>query len=77
MTPILNEDFRDFLEALLQENARFLVVGAYALAVHGVPWATGDIDVWLEPDETNAERVWRALQTFVRPSPRSASPRRT
>lgn len=67
MNTVLNDDFRDFLAALLHENVRFLVVGAYALAVHGVPRATGDIDVWLEPDPDNAERAWRALQTFGAP----------
>ncbi len=64
---VLNHDFRDFLAALLSEDVRFLVVGAYALAVHGVPRATGDIDVWLEPEPENAERAWRALQTFGAP----------
>jgi len=66
-TQVLNEDFRDFLEALLQEEARFLLVGAYALAVHGVPRATGDMDVWIEPDQPNSERVWQALQAFGAP----------
>lgn len=68
MSGVLNEDFKDFLEALLREGARFLVVGAYALAVHGVPRATGDIDIWLESSEENAERVWRALQSFGAPT---------
>jgi hypothetical protein len=38
----VNEDFRDLLAALLADKARFLVVGAHAMAVHGVPRATGD-----------------------------------
>jgi hypothetical protein len=46
---------------------RFLVVGAHALAVHGVPRATGDLDLWVEPTPTNAARVWRALATFGAP----------
>jgi hypothetical protein len=40
----VNEDFTDLLAALLQADARFLVVGAYVLAVHGTPRATGDLD---------------------------------
>ena len=45
------------LAALLASGARFLVVGAHALAVHGVPRATGNLDVWVLPDSANAERV--------------------
>lgn len=60
----MNEDFRDLLAALLEEGARFLVVGAHALAVHGFPRATGDLDVWVDPAPPNAERVWRALLRF-------------
>jgi len=63
----VNEDFRDLLAALVHANARFLVVGAHALAVHGVPRATGDLDVWIARDSTNAERVWTALVRFGAP----------
>lgn len=45
----MNEDFRDLLFAMVDTGVRFLVVGAHALAVHGVPRATGDLDVWVEP----------------------------
>ena len=63
----MNEDFQDFLQALLQSGARFLVVGAHAMAVHGVPRATGDLDVWICPDSANADRVWQALVQFGAP----------
>ena len=63
----MNEDFRDLLQALLDAGARFLVVGAHAMAVHGVPRATGDLDVWISPDRANSERVWRALLAFGAP----------
>ena len=63
----MNEDFRDLLAALLGTEARFLVVGAHAMAVHGVPRATGDLDVWIAADPTNADRVWSALRTFGAP----------
>ena len=63
----MNEDFRDLLMELLDAEARFLVVGAHAMAVHGVPRATGDLDVWVSPAATNAERVWAALQRFGAP----------
>jgi hypothetical protein len=63
----LNEDFRDLLIELLNGEARFLVVGAHAMAVHGVPRATGDLDIWISPEPPNAERVWAALQRFGAP----------
>lgn len=63
----MNEDFRDVVEALLNAGARFLVVGAHAMAVHGVPRATGDLDLWISPDHANSERVWQALLAFGAP----------
>lgn len=63
----MNADFRDLLVALSAEEAEYLVVGAYALAAHGLPRATGDLDVWVNPTLANAERVWRALQKFGAP----------
>lgn len=63
----MNPDFRDILSALSAEGAEFLLVGAYAMAVHGYPRATGDIDVWVRPSEDNADRVWRALERFGAP----------
>lgn len=64
----VNSDFVDFLAALLSAEARFLVVGAHALAVHGVPRATGDIDVWIDRAPENVSRVWRALAEFGAPA---------
>jgi hypothetical protein len=63
----MNDDFVDLLRALSEAEARFLVVGAYALAIHGHPRATGDIDVWVEPTPENAARVYRGLETFGAP----------
>jgi hypothetical protein len=63
----VNEDFRDLLAALLADKARFLVVGAHAMAVHGVPRATGDLDVWIANDPENVDRVWSALLRFGAP----------
>ncbi len=65
-TPVGN-DFLDLLSALRASNARFLVVGAHALGVHGVPRATADLDVWIEPTAENAARVWQALAAFGAP----------
>ncbi|OGQ78613.1 MAG: hypothetical protein A2289_09930 [Deltaproteobacteria bacterium RIFOXYA12_FULL_58_15] len=64
---VLNPDFRDMLSALSEAQVDFLVVGAYALAAHGVPRATGDIDIWIRPTPKNAQRVIRALTVFGAP----------
>ncbi len=63
----MNEDFLDFLRALDEAGARFLVIGAHAMSAHGTPRATGDLDVWVEADGDNAVRVWRALADFGAP----------
>ncbi len=63
----MNEDFQDILTALPESGARLLVVGAHALAVHGVPRATGDLQLWVEPTPENARRVWQALLRFGAP----------
>ena len=60
-------DFRDLLSAFVLGGVRFLVVGAHALAAHGVPRVTADLDVWVEPTSENAGLVWRALATFGAP----------
>jgi hypothetical protein len=65
---MLNPDFRDMLAAFIAEDVEFLVVGAYALAVHGVPRATGDLDVWVRTEPENAARVVRALEAFGAPT---------
>jgi len=64
---MLNENFRDMLLALNDARVEYLIVGAYALAAHGSPRATGDIDIWVRPDPENAERVWSALVRFGAP----------
>jgi len=64
---MLNEDYKDMLHALSDEKVRFLLVGAYALAVHGYPRATMDIDIWVMPSPRNAEAVLRALRSFGAP----------
>jgi len=63
----MNRNFSDMLSALSAEGAEYLLVGAYAMAVHGVPRATGDIDLWVEPSPENAMRVLRALARFGAP----------
>ena len=64
---LLNPDFADFLRALSEADALYLVVGGYAIAVHAAPRATGDLDVWVDATPENAERVYRALTEFGAP----------
>jgi len=64
---MLNEDYKDMLRALSDEKVRFLLVGAYALAAHGYPRATMDIDIWVMPSPGNADSVLRALRHFGAP----------
>lgn len=64
---MLNEDYKDMLLALSEEKVRFLLVGAYALAAHGYPRATMDIDIWIMPSPQNADALLRALRRFGAP----------
>jgi len=64
---ILNEDYRDILQALNAERVEFILVGAYALAAHGYPRATMDIDIWVMPSLENGEAVIRAIKQFGTP----------
>ncbi len=63
----MNQDFLDLLRSFGARSVRFLVVGAYALAVHGRPRATGDLDLWIDATPDNAVRVLAALQDFGAP----------
>ncbi|MFK7988521.1 MAG: hypothetical protein AB8I08_21055 [Sandaracinaceae bacterium] len=65
--PAFNEDFRDMLVSLLEAQVEFIIVGAHAMAVHGVPRATGDIDILVRPSRENAVRVLAALRAFGAP----------
>ncbi len=65
---MLNEDYREMLQGLSDEKVRFLLVGAYALAVHGYPRATIDMDIWVMPSPENAAAVLRALIRFGAPA---------
>ena len=60
----MQKDFRDLLVLLNEHEVDFMIVGGYALAFHGVPRFTGDIDIYVRPDHDNAERILRALTDF-------------
>lgn len=61
---LLTPDFIEFIECCARRDVKFLVVGGYAVAAHGHPRATKDLDVWLLIDPTNAEHVVQALDDF-------------
>ena len=60
----LNRDFSEFLRSLGDHDVRYLIIGGYALAAHGHPRYTKDLDVWIWPDLTNAQRLIEALSAF-------------
>ena len=64
---LLNPDFRDILSIFNEESVEYLVIGAYALAAHGNPRATKDLDLWVRCSSQNAERIIRALRRFGAP----------
>jgi hypothetical protein len=63
----LSPDLLDLLREFSAADVRFMVVGAYAVAIHGWPRATKDLDVWVEPSAENAPRVLAALRAFGAP----------
>lgn len=64
---MLNQDYREMLSILLENKVDFLLVGAYAMAAHGFPRATGDLDIFIRPDAKNAKKVYKALANFGAP----------
>jgi hypothetical protein len=61
---ILNPDFKEFFQLLNENNVQYLIVGGYAVAYHGHPRYTKDIDVWIWIDPDNARRVVKTLVDF-------------
>lgn len=61
---MLNRDFKEFLQSLNDNHVRYLVVGGYAVAFHGHPRYTKDLDVWIEMTPENASRIVAALEQF-------------
>ena len=61
---MLSKDFKEFIELLNEHNVRYLVVGGYAVAFHGYPRYTKDLDVWIELSPENADNVLKALEEF-------------
>ena len=64
---MLNKDYKEMLQLLLEEQVDFILVGAYALGAHGYPRATGDIDIWVKSDEVNSKKIYKVLERFGAP----------
>ena len=64
---LLNPDYRDMVECLLNEGVDFMLVGGYAVALHGWPRTTFDIDFWIMANSENAKAVMRAIKAFGAP----------
>jgi hypothetical protein len=60
----LNPDFREFIALLNSREVRYLIVGGYAVAFHGYPRYTKDIDIWIDAERENAEKLLQAVNDF-------------
>jgi predicted nucleotidyltransferase len=60
----LTKDFREFLKLLNDHGVEYLVVGGHAVAFHGYPRATADLDIWIAANSANAALIVQALKQF-------------
>jgi len=61
---MLSQDFREFIQSLKDNGVRYLVVGGYAVALHGYPRYTKDMDIWIEMSQKNAAKILMALDQY-------------
>ncbi|MBN1847986.1 MAG: hypothetical protein JW932_05320 [Deltaproteobacteria bacterium] len=61
---MLSKDFKEFIELLNKNSVKYLVIGGYAVALHGHPRYTKDIDIWIQSSQENAAQLLRALEEF-------------
>lgn len=61
---VLNQDFKEFIQSLNESDVRYLIIGGYAVAFHGHPRYTKDLDVWIELSQGNAANILKALTQF-------------
>lgn len=61
---MFSQDFREFVGLLNQHNVEYLIVGGYAVGIHGHPRYTGDLDIWLNPTPENSERIIQCINDF-------------
>jgi hypothetical protein len=61
---MFSKDFKEFIELLNANKTEYLIVGGYAVGVHGYPRYTGDIDIWINADSTNIKKMTKVLEEF-------------
>ncbi len=61
---MLNQDFKEFIQLLNNNQVKYLIIGGYAVAIHGHPRYTKDLDIWIEMDADNAQKLMRVLEEF-------------
>ena len=61
---MFSPDYKEFIQSLNDNSVDYLVVGGYAVALHGYPRYTKDIDIWIESSQENATRLLKALEQF-------------
>lgn len=61
---MFSQDFKEFIELLIKNKAEYLIVGGYAVGVHGHPRYTGDLDIWLNPTPKNAALILKCVNEF-------------
>lgn len=61
---IFNKDFKEFVELLIKNKVEYLIVGGYAVGVHGYPRFTGDLDIWINKSDENAKRILNCINEF-------------
>ena len=67
MSNIFNDDFRDFIQALNKHDVQYILVGGYAVILHGYRRATGDMDIWVHRTKENYSKITRAFAEFGLP----------
>jgi len=61
---MFSQDFKEFIELLIKNRAEYLIVGGYAVGIHGYPRYTGDLDIWLNPTVANAQLILKSVNEF-------------
>jgi hypothetical protein len=61
---MLTKDFKEFVQLLVKHKVEYIIVGGYAVGIHGYPRYTGDLDIWLNPTEENAKKILTAVNEF-------------
>ncbi len=60
----LNKDFKEFIASLNESRVKYLIIGGYAVAFHGHPRYTKDLDIWIKPSNNNLNRLLKAIENF-------------